>query len=246
MTVTSNGTVSFADFYIPGDKILEDITHQVFQSIPPTDHEIADLRHQFSRTKYGPTYLEALWTRIVLQPPPANLLWITAVNGIMGGTLTSKIKISFAQAHQVSRQFCENQPDPSKYYEDGINRWSEKTVQLLLQELIAGHVDSLADEICRYPGNNQDLTKWCRMLATGREKGAGQISFCFSLGLFRRMQETQDHSELVEQIEELATNCSLSDLKMEPNFGTIVQLPVCSREKFLEMLLPRVKPPEHN
>lgn len=246
MTATSNGSVSFADFYIPGDKILEDVTRQVLHSTPPTDHEIADLRHQFARTKYGINYLQSLWTRIVTQPPPVNLLWISAVNGIMGGTLTSKIKISFAQAHQVSRQFCETIPDPSKYYEDGISRWAEKTVQLLLQELIAGHVDSLADEICHYPGTNQDLTKWCRMLATGREKGVGQISFCFCLGLFRRLHGAQEQAELVEQIEELATNCSLSDLKMEPNFGTIVQLPVRSREKLLEMLLPRLKSPEQN
>jgi hypothetical protein len=246
MTATSNGSVSFADFFIPGDKILEDLTRQVFHSTPPTDHEIADLRHQFSRTKYGPGYLQSLWLRVATHQPPSNLLWITAINGIMGGTLTGKIKISFAQAHLVSRQFCETPPDPSKYYEDGMSRWTEKTVQLLLQELIAGHVDNLADEICHYPGNNQDLTKWCRMLATGREKGVGQISFCFCLGLFRRMQKIKDGSELQEQIEELATNCSLSDLKMEPNFGTIVQLPVHSREKFLEILLPRLKTPEQS
>jgi len=244
MTATSNESVSFADFYIPGDKILESLTRQVFHSQPPTDHEIADLRHQFTRTKYGPAYLQSIWSRVATQPPPHKLIWITAVDGIMGGALTSKIKVSFDQALQVSRQFCETPADPSKYYEDGTNRWISKTVQLLLQELIAGHGDRVAAEICHYPGSNSDLTKWCRLLSTGREKGAGQISFCFCLGLFKRWQSNQEQSELMEQIEELATNCTIADLKMEPNFGTIVQLAPGKREKFLEVLLPRLKAPE--
>jgi hypothetical protein len=243
MTATSEAN-PLNEFFVLGDAIVEEVTQQTQQGRIFTDSEIADYRHKLSRCKIGPEYLQRLWDQQSAAQSPYFLNWLLSLDATLSHSLTSRLKISFEQIYPVSLQISQAEPEQLKYSEDAKSKWIGKTVQLLIQQLTAGHAGHIARLIHEFPGTDSDVARWCRLLVSSASKATGQISFSLSLGLFlRHLNGNNESTTLLDTVEELSGNCSMGDLKIEPNFGLITALDVLAREQFLGLVLPRLRNP---
>jgi len=241
MTATSEAN-PLNEFFVLGDTIVEEISRETQSGRVFTDSEIADYRHQLSRCKIGPEYLQQLWNQQAAKQDPQLLNWLMAMDAALSNSLTSRLKITFEQVYPVSLQISQAEPDQLKYFEDAKSKWVGKTVQLIIQQLTAGNASFIARLIQDFTGSDGEVARWCRLLVSSASKATGQISFSLSLGLFlRHLNGGTDSTVLLDTIEELSGNCTIGDLKIEPNFSLITALDVLAREQFLNIVLPHLR-----